>query len=494
MLRQLDLLHSYFWVEDVLPGSDMQDILEKASSASRESKQIEFKCGFDPGSNGEWCELIKDIVAIANSGGGVIVFGVNDDGTLSGSPVEPIGKINNADLSSKLTKYTGCADPQVEIRELKRGGVRLPAFVISGAATPLVFGSPGTYDVGGGKQKTAFGRGTIYFRHGAKSDPGTTEDVRSTFERHLNQARSSWLKQVSKVVKAPAGSHFIVQSPTDIAGSIRSEGVRVVNDPGAIPVVLTRDRDKADGTFLHEEVSEAIFDEINNVVDANRVLTRGHSHFFFGREVYYRVYAERSGVRQDPSEFEMLFHAGAVELYAPGLFWAKAVDSTVIAKEIVCIYLAHKGLQIRWFMRMAVLLGPEFCNWVYQRWDKKWRDFSQPPSFYFSFGRMVGEMKGSDHRLVAARLSPSTRIFVPGQTEALCSELLRDRERANALLSAACMAVFEGDSQLRSTARDLDYLANGLEIVERGKQISEVVKELVGRQQPGDFKESSATE
>ena len=322
LLRRPDLLHSYFWVEDVLPGSDMQDIRE-SFSASRESKQIEFKCGFDPCSNGEWCELIKDIVAIANSGGGVIVFGVNDDGTLSGSPVEPIGKINNADLSSKLTKYTGCADPQVEIRELKRGGVRLPAFVILGAATPLVFGSPGTYDVGGGKQKTAFGRGTIYFRHGAKSDPGTTEDVRSTFERHLNQARSSWLKQVSKVVKAPAGSHFIVQSPTDIAGSIRSEGVRVVNDPGAIPVVLTRDRDKADGTFLHEEVSEAIFDEINNVVDANRVLTRGHSHFFFGPEV--TIACTRNGVGSDKTRVssKCCFTRGQLNFMPPASFGPK---------------------------------------------------------------------------------------------------------------------------------------------------------------------------
>jgi predicted HTH transcriptional regulator len=52
--------------------------VEKAES---EAADLDFKASFDPASSGHWCELVKDIVAIANSGGGVIVFGVNDDGT-----------------------------------------------------------------------------------------------------------------------------------------------------------------------------------------------------------------------------------------------------------------------------------------------------------------------------------------------------------------------------------------------------------------------------
>lgn len=54
----------------------MPGLLEKALSAKRESKHIEFKHSFDPTSMGEWCEVINDIVAIANSGGGIIVFGL----------------------------------------------------------------------------------------------------------------------------------------------------------------------------------------------------------------------------------------------------------------------------------------------------------------------------------------------------------------------------------------------------------------------------------
>src|ERR1035437_1517768 len=117
-----------------MPGPTMSDFLEKALSASRESKQIEFKCRFDPASKGEWCEVIKDIVAIANSGGGIVVFGLNDDGSLSGFALDAISRIDLADLSSKITKYTGCVDPLVEIEDIEREGQVLPAFIIRPAA------------------------------------------------------------------------------------------------------------------------------------------------------------------------------------------------------------------------------------------------------------------------------------------------------------------------------------------------------------------------
>lgn len=53
--------------------------------APTESATIDFKAGFDVQWQNDWCEVVKDVVAMANSGGGLIVFGVNDDGTPSRS-------------------------------------------------------------------------------------------------------------------------------------------------------------------------------------------------------------------------------------------------------------------------------------------------------------------------------------------------------------------------------------------------------------------------
>ena len=47
------------------------------------------------------------------------------------------------------------------------------------------------------KQKTAFSAGTVYFRHGAKSEPGTSEDLRASLERELDRIRSSWLDGIT---------------------------------------------------------------------------------------------------------------------------------------------------------------------------------------------------------------------------------------------------------------------------------------------------------
>ncbi len=139
---------------------------------------MEFKQSFDPTQPGEWCELVKDLAAIANSGGGIIVFGLDSRGVPTGESIDGVTSIDPADIANKVSRYTGQVDFEFEVRELMKHSVKLAAFVIPSVAVPILFEKPGTYDIGGGKQRTAFGVGTVYFRHGAKSEPGTSEDVR----------------------------------------------------------------------------------------------------------------------------------------------------------------------------------------------------------------------------------------------------------------------------------------------------------------------------
>jgi hypothetical protein len=56
-----------------------------------ESASADFKSSFDPQSKQDWCELIKDIIAMSNSGGGLIIVGVDDDGNpLANMDVAPL--------------------------------------------------------------------------------------------------------------------------------------------------------------------------------------------------------------------------------------------------------------------------------------------------------------------------------------------------------------------------------------------------------------------
>lgn len=465
----------------------MADIFQRALSAKRESKYIEFKSTFDPSAAGEWCELIKDIVALANSGGGIIIFGVDSAGNPTGDSIETISDIDPAEIGNKISKYTGPVDLEFTINELSKQNQSLIAFVVHSVSVPVVFQKPGTYDIGEGKQKTAFGKGTVYFRHGAKSEPGTSEDIRQSIERQLDLVRKSWLKGVRKVVEAPSGTQIVTVRAlgNSIAGNTFDLVVRVVNDPNATPVRLTRDRNLATSAFVHEEVSEAIFDEINNVIDANRVLGKGQQRFLLGQPIYYRVHAERHHVAQSEVDVALLFHSGVIQFYAPSLFWLLALPEGVVAQTFLELYLNPVSPHIHFLTKSAILLGDEFSNWLFNKWHLKWTNHPQPPSFYWSFKEMIGRAKVEDKRLVVTKTSPTSQIVV-GNESATVSELMAKPERSATLLSRACMHVFEGaKGEMRSIARQLDYLAYGYAVHERANELTKAIIRAVGDQAVG---------
>src|SRR5712692_4567753 len=82
----------------------MSELVDKALRAKRESKYVDFERSFDPDSAGEWCELIKDIVAIANTGGGVLLVGVENDGNPSGENVQAVLDLDHATVSNAVFK------------------------------------------------------------------------------------------------------------------------------------------------------------------------------------------------------------------------------------------------------------------------------------------------------------------------------------------------------------------------------------------------------
>lgn len=109
---------------------DRSRLLERAENAKGESKYLDFKREFDATSAAEWCEVIKDIVSFANSGGGVIVFGVNNDGANADVDVSPLLKIDAADIINKIQAYSGYHFGDIEIAEIVRSEQTRAAFFI----------------------------------------------------------------------------------------------------------------------------------------------------------------------------------------------------------------------------------------------------------------------------------------------------------------------------------------------------------------------------
>ena len=161
--------------------------LERALAATRESRRVVFKSSVD-----DWRELTKDVVALANSGGGVILFDAD---------AQPIDARRIVEC---VRQYTGTDFAAFEIVEARKFGAPVTALVVHESGTPIVFSD-----------------GTLYFRRGAKSAPATTNDLAAAIDKRVKQQRKSLLNVVRKVVQAP--------ETAEVATT-----VRVVDDPRAL--------------------------------------------------------------------------------------------------------------------------------------------------------------------------------------------------------------------------------------------------------------------
>jgi hypothetical protein len=210
-------------MSEELPTCDPEELIE-------ETDGVDFKATFNPSSKRDWCELVKDFVAMANSGGGIIAVGLNDDGTPSGTDLESVLAVDPAQVTDKVHMYTEQQFAKFAIRSAQRHGAEIALISIGGARFPLCFVRPGQYEIDG-RTKAAFQQGTVYFRHGAKSEPGTTDDFRLSMERELQRVKEFWLSGIAKVVEAPSDS--VVE--------VRPAQVEVQTTDGATSIRLTRD-------------------------------------------------------------------------------------------------------------------------------------------------------------------------------------------------------------------------------------------------------------
>jgi hypothetical protein len=247
-----------------------QPPIEKALCSIRESKNVDFKSSFDTNEKGEWCEIIKDLVAIANSGGGVILVGVEDDGLLAPAKnALAILALDPAVLTDKVAKYTGVQFDGFEIIEAIRDSQAVAAIAVQAATVPLIFEKPGTYAIDNGKQRTAFGAGTFYVRHGAKSEPGTSADLAKVIAKIVQKERKEWSIGVRRVISAPAGSTV----------SVHPIGVKRTQEPSAAPMRITTDPSAPEYRLLDSDTThpfrqKELIAELNAILPGNQQINQ----------------------------------------------------------------------------------------------------------------------------------------------------------------------------------------------------------------------------
>jgi hypothetical protein len=131
----------------------------------------------------------------------------------------------------------------------------------------MAFEKEGVSSIGNGKQ-IAFAKGTVYFRHGAKSEPATTADLRHVIDQEFERRRKALLGDVRKVVTAPPGATVHVIAPRrrgDMAPS--TIPIRLVDDPSA-PAFRQVDTDVT-YPYRQKELLEAVNQRIGGAYHVN---------------------------------------------------------------------------------------------------------------------------------------------------------------------------------------------------------------------------------
>ena len=149
----------------------MDALLERAATAKRASKLVAFAEELS----------LEDVAALANSGGGVVVF--SDD---------------YVELDRRRIRDALHGFDAFDLHPVTRNGKRVATLVVGEAG-----------DVPVELERT------VYFRHGGRSAPATGDDIRRFIDRRLKATRRRWLRNIRQVVTTDDAHPAIVRLSED---------------------------------------------------------------------------------------------------------------------------------------------------------------------------------------------------------------------------------------------------------------------------------------
>jgi hypothetical protein len=264
---------------------------------------------FDPASQRDWCELVRDVVAAANSGGGTIVVHGLANRWLPGSHSHAVKSLTSEALLQRFREFTGSSFANVVVQPVDRQEVHAIRIAVGPALMPIGFTKRGTYlePSERAKEVDVFPAGSFYFRHGDRSEPATGADLRIFFERLLRRVRRQWLRGIRRLVGTPTetllqSGRLRVDPLITSAPRQRTylQPVRIVEDPNA-PALQPQDVDRLYPYRLRDVVAE-----LNRRADRHTLTT-------------YDIQAVRRQHRLDERP-DFVFHlVGAGRRYSPAM-------------------------------------------------------------------------------------------------------------------------------------------------------------------------------
>lgn len=216
-----------------LSSIDLENIIKNfARKGCRNEKSlIDFKETFED-SPKHWLDLCKDIVAANNSGGSLLIYGVDNNGNIKGCDMKTEKLFDPSRIQDKLNKYISNELP-VECTVVNYQGCKIYGLRIKPTGHLIIFDKNGQYD-NKGKPIVVFREGVLYVRSHSESRPASQYELNKIIENITIQHVKDLIAKIEKVAYAPQGSAINIIPPgkTKINLSVKLDP----NNPEAIPI------------------------------------------------------------------------------------------------------------------------------------------------------------------------------------------------------------------------------------------------------------------
>ncbi|MGP8163434.1 MAG: helix-turn-helix domain-containing protein [Acidimicrobiales bacterium] len=217
------------------------------SEVERETRTVELMSRYDQGSAADRLGLVKEVVALANSGGGEIRLGVEEHGDgRPGIVVVSRAHFDAASLRDLVDRYIAPDHIEVAARfeDADRSDQHVVVIEVAPHETPpVVFSRDGKYRAEG-KDVAIFQRHTVVSRRGTKAELATRADHRGWIDAAVRAERRHILQNLGLVASLPVGASLqVVRESGDVSSEPRVLLDRAVRSWRADPSKLLSRQD-----------------------------------------------------------------------------------------------------------------------------------------------------------------------------------------------------------------------------------------------------------
>ena len=321
-----------------------RDIAVYLSTYAEEDALVDYKLTMDLKSDLSWLQLTKDVLAFANTSGGYLFYGADDDKkTVVGISKAVANALKDSnDIQQKINRNI---EPHIT-------GLRSKIFRINGKTVAVLFvpqssgkthliSKDGKFKYPSRKERVVLHKGTFYVRRSGGNHLGDSRDLDDVIERRIEQFREALLDRVTKVVRMPASSEVFILSkdPEDEKG----EKFIIEDSPESIPIK------GMSFTVAPEEPAEEIA--------AWTVLSNGRSEGCPPPSILWKWYADRDSITISQGHKLALFQF-SLWSDAPPFYWIRGLKNALIRASLLdSIRLDPSSRHLGQMLRVASFLG-----------------------------------------------------------------------------------------------------------------------------------------